>query len=94
MRYEEVVYKDEFGNIIPEEQLSKLLEEQGENIEFRTIYETQTKILKPGEEPPKGARRIPVENGKRPGEQEVRPVYPEGVNPETEEGEKKAYKTA
>ena len=93
MRYEEVVYKDEFGNIIPEDQLSKLLEEQGENIEFRTVYETQTKVLKPGEEPPKGARRIPIENAKLPGEQV--PVYPEGVNPETEEGgEKKAYRTA
>lgn len=59
MRYEEIVYKDENGNIIPEEILSSMLSEKSGNIEFRTIYETQTKTLKAGEEPPKGAKRIP-----------------------------------
>ena len=59
LRYEEVEYKDEYGNIIPEDELSALLEEQGQNIEFRTVYETQTRILKPGEKPPPGAKRIP-----------------------------------
>lgn len=58
LRYEEVVYKDEHGNIIPEEQLSSILAEQGENIEFKTVYETQTKTLKAGEEPPKGAKLV------------------------------------
>jgi hypothetical protein len=53
-----VVYRDEQGNIIPEDQLSQLVAEQGEKIEFRTIYETKTKTLKPGEQPPKGAKRI------------------------------------
>ena len=91
MRYEEVIYKDEYGNIIPEDELKKLLEEQGENIEFRTVYETQTKVLKPGEEPPAGAKRIPFNPNKQ---QEV-PQYPEGQNPETQEGEEKgAYRTA
>ena len=93
LRYEEVVYKDEYGNIIPEDQLSALIAEQGENIEFRTVYETQTKILKPGEEPPAGAKRIPVD-AKLGGKGGV-PVYPDAQNPETvEEGEKKAYRTA
>jgi hypothetical protein len=92
MRYEEVVYKDEFGNIIPEDQLSSLLAEQGENIEFRTVYETQTKVLRPGEQPPPGAKRIPRPDNYEAGEV---PKYPEGQNPETkEEGEKKAYRTA
>jgi len=88
MRYEEVVYKDEHGNIIPKEDLEKLLSEQGDNVEFRTVYETQTKILRPGEEPPKGARVVAPAGG------EV-PEYPVGQNPETEEkgGEKKAYRT-
>ena len=79
LRYEEVVYKDEFGNIIPEEQLSSMLAEQGDQIEFRTIYETQTKVLKPGEEPPPGAKRIPYDPNK-----EQVPKYPEGQNPETQ----------
>jgi hypothetical protein len=88
MRYEEVIYKDEHGNVIPKEELEKLLSEQGENVEFRTVYETQTKILRPGEEPPKGARVVAPAAG------EV-PEYPVGQNPETEEkgGEKKAYRT-
>jgi len=91
MRYEEVIYKDEHGNVIPKAELEKLLAEQGENVEFRTVYETQTKILRPGEEPPKGARVV----GNVGGGGEV-PEYPVGQNPETEEkkgGEKKAYRT-
>jgi hypothetical protein len=91
MRYEEVVYKDERGNIIPEEELKKMMSEQGENIEFRTVYETQTRVLKPGEEPPIGAKKIPY----NPNKEEPVPKYPEGQNPETQEGEeKKAYRTA
>jgi hypothetical protein len=86
MRYEEVIYKDEHGNIIPKEELERLLSEQGENVEFRTVYETQTKILRPGEEPPKGARVV----GNAGAGGEV-PEYPVGQNPETEE--KKAYRT-
>jgi hypothetical protein len=72
-----------------------LLEEQGSNIEFRTVYETQTKVLRQGEEPPLGAKQILGGGGGagREGEGEV-PVYPEGQNPETVEGEKKAYRTA
>jgi hypothetical protein len=92
LRYEQVIYKDEHGNIIPEDELSKLIEEQGSNIEFRTVYETQTKVLKAGEEPPLGAKQI-LGGGGREGEGEV-PVYPVGQNPETVEGEKKAYRTA
>ena len=89
MRYEEVVYKDEHGNIIPEEELKKLMEEQGENIEFKTVYETQTKVLRAGEEPPPGAKRIPYDPNR-----ERHPQYPEGQNPETQEGEeRKAYRT-
>jgi hypothetical protein len=34
------------------------MEEQGDNIEFRTVYETQTKVLAPGEELPPGAKRF------------------------------------
>jgi hypothetical protein len=59
LRFEEIVYKDENGNIIPDEIVSSILSEKSGNIEFRTIYETQTKTLKPGEAPPKGAKRIP-----------------------------------
>ena len=88
MRYEEVVYKDEHGNIIPEEQLSSMLAEGG-NIEFKTIYETKTKTLLAGEAPPKGAKRIDLD---RPGDKANDiPILPEGQNPET--GEKKAYRT-
>jgi dolichyl-phosphate-mannose-protein mannosyltransferase len=91
MRFEEVVYRDEHGNILDDEALAKLVAEQGDNIEFKTIYETKTKTLLPGEEPPPGARRIPV------GDEKVDvPVYPEGQNPETgpaDDGEKKAYRT-
>ena len=87
MRYEEVVYKDEHGNIIPKEELEKLLSEEGGNVEFKTVYETQTKILRPGEEPPQGARVV--------GDVPDVPEYPVGQNPETEEktGRKKAYRT-
>lgn len=92
MRYEEVIYKDEKGNIIPEDQLAALLAEQGDNIEFRTIYETQTKVLKPGEQPPPGAKRVRKPDNLEGGEV---PKYPQGQNPETkEETEKKAYRTA
>ena len=92
MRFEEVIYRDEHGNILDDQALAKLVAEQGDNIEFKTIYETKTKTLLPGEEPPPGARRIPV------GEEKVDvPVYPEGQNPETgpgdDGGEKKAYRT-
>jgi dolichyl-phosphate-mannose-protein mannosyltransferase len=92
MRFEEVVYRDEHGNILDDEALAKLVAEQGDNIEFKTIYETKTKTLLPGEEPPPGAKRIPV------GDEKVDvPVYPEGQNPETgpadDGGEKKAYRT-
>lgn len=90
VRYEEVIYKDEYGNIIPEDQLSSLLEEQGDNIEFRTVYETQTKILGPGMEPPRGAKRVPFQR-----DAAGVPEYPEVQNPETlEDEEKKAYRTA
>lgn len=92
LRFEEVVYKDEYGNIIPEDVLSSLLEEQSGNIEFQTIYETQTKVLAPGELPPPGAKRIPYVPPVGGGDD--LPEYPEGQNPETnEEGEKKAYRT-
>ena len=68
-----------------------MIERDGENIEFRTVYETQTKVLKPGEEPPPGAKKVPY-HARMDGEV---PVYPEGQNPETaDEGEKKAYRTA
>jgi hypothetical protein len=92
MRFEEVVYRDEHGNVLDDEALAKLVAEQGDNIEFKTIYETKTKTLLPGEEPPPGARRIPV------GDEKVDvPVYPDGQNPETapadDGGEKKAYRT-
>lgn len=92
LRLEEVVYKDEDGNIIPEDELSSLLEEQGDNIEFRTVYETQTKTLRAGEEPPPGAKQVPIKpaaSAKGDG-----PVYPEGQKPESKEsGEKKAFRT-
>ena len=94
MRYEEVIYKDEMGNIIPEDQLASLLAEQGDNVEFRTVYETQTKVLKPGEQPPPGAKVVRRQDIREADKGEV-PKYPEGQNPETkEEGEKKAYRTA
>lgn len=94
MRFEEVVYRDEFGNILDDEALAALIAEQGDNIEFKTVYETKTKTLKPGEEPPPGAKQVVV--GQDQGDV---PVYPEGQNPDTggppEDGggEKKAYRT-
>jgi hypothetical protein len=88
-RYEEVVYKDEFGNIIPEDELSSMLAEQGDNIEFKTVYETKTKTLRAGEEPPMGAKQVPYV----PPVGDV-PVQPEGQKPDTgEDGEKKPYRT-
>lgn len=85
------MYRDEHGNIIPEDELQRLLSEQGDHIEFKTVYETQTKILKPGEELPPGAKKMAPKQE----EGEV-PVYPKGQNPETvdEKGEKKPYRTA
>ena len=89
LMYEEVIYRDEYGNVIPEDEVSRLLEERGEEIEFRTIYETQTRTLQAGEEPPAGVKRVP----NNPAKGEV-PQYPEGQNPETKEEEKKPYRTS
>ena len=72
-----------------------MLAEQGKNIEFRTVYETKTKTLSVGEEPPRGAKLIQAKSPVGGGGGDV-PVYPEGQNPETgEEGgsEKQAYRT-
>jgi len=93
VRFQEVVYRDEFGNILDEEALAALLAEQDGNVEFKTVYETKTKTLRPGEEPPPGARRVMGDE-----QQGDVPVYPEGQNPETgglpeDSDEKKAYRT-
>jgi hypothetical protein len=74
-----------------------MVAEQGSNIEFRTVYETKTKTLRVGEEPPIGGKRIPAKSpvGGVGGAGDV-PVYPDGQNPETGEageGERKAYRT-
>jgi hypothetical protein len=65
-----------------------MMAESSGEIEFRTIYETRTQTLKPGEEPPKGAKRVGVEE-----EVGELPVYPEGQNPDTGDGEKRPYRT-
>jgi len=93
MRFQEVVYRDEFGNILDEEALAALVAEQSGNVEFKTVYETKTKTLRPGEALPPGAKKVVGD------ERQVDvPVYPEGQDPETqglpEDGEqKKAYRT-
>lgn len=73
-----------------------MVAEQGNNIEFRTVYETKTKTLRVGEEPPRGAKLIQAKSpvGGAGGAGDV-PVYPDGQNPETGEegGEKQAYRT-
>lgn len=87
-QYQEVVYRDEHGNIIPEDIVSQIMAESPEQVEFKTIYQTRTQTLQPGEEPPKGAKLVPVE--RREGEMRV---DSEGQVPEAGESEARPYRT-
>ena len=57
-KYEHVVYRDEHGNEIPEDVLKSLQSQYGDALSMKTIYETETKTLRPGDPIPEGAREV------------------------------------